>query len=1185
MNQTGPWSVKGIDQRARDAAREAASAEGLTLGEYLNRLLMSDDYSLPNEISSLYRPQSRNHSEMAPPQPQQTTASSTLDRLTRRIEAAEARSTLAITGMDHTVLGLVAKLEQAEGNSHAVVGHVESLIDELRGTHEALQSKVRRLEQDESGKQNLEALKSLEDALGKLATHVYEESEMAQNDTQAIKGRVESGFADLHDRVEGMETKVQSTLSDAAARVEKAVQDAEKQSQGAAKEVAERLSAVEADVSGALESMEGTLLRIQDRLNRAETTTDAALKSLESTFTSLDSRIEAVAQASDPELADRLRAEFEARFEDLTKSVRETVDQARLELAYEISRAAEGYDGTAVTTIKSDLSDVQKRLAATEERQTRAMETVSSQVNRMSSSFDERIRDVESRDDTAATEAMRAQFERLGETVSARIDTLAERVDERVTQSETRSADAIEQIGEQVATVASRLQKRQDDAVKAMATHMEENRKRTDARLSDALSSVSERLEQIQTQSTASLSPVQRAIASLATRLESLEEFNAPPYADPGGADMLPDAPDFTAPPAAVQTPVQAETIVPFKADLPDAEEDEDHEDFFAAEDDAPTAQHQDAFADQAEDDDDDEFFEAGIQGWNAVVEARGEPDTSELEALLDSSLDPFAAEPRTEGEPLSKAALGPESYFDPLSELDGIDGVHDSHTEARASDIFDTDDDDDDEFLEGLLPVAMPVPVEDEMAAAELDPIDIREDDTSDYIARARRAAISAAGNPVSAPHRRDRRSTDMPGYRTQGSASKMPLYAAASAVVITGAAVGGYLYIRGKQAAPAVAASVDTYVDPGAPEIVEAPVSAVEAATEAAVLAEAAPQDAMMPEPLPAGATDADLFDAEDAAPATQPAPAQAASAPVESKPVPAAVVAPAPTPKPAKVIAATASFPAISPFVSVEGAAASGNHIAQYQLAQDRIAAGDFAAGASMMRKSATKGLPIAQYGLAKLHEKGMGVPKDLFLARDWTQKAADGGNVKAMHDLAVYMAEGEGGTQSYAGAVEWFRKAAEFGIVDSQYNLGILYEQGLGISPNLTEALFWFEVAGKSGDPGAPAKVTELKSRVSPQAAELAHNRAIAWEASRDNAISNGRFGAQPWNTGNPLQVQGVQVALASLGYDIGTPDGVVGTGTAQAIRSYEGANGLPVTGTITGDLIDSLNARASGPNNG
>mgnify|MGYP003627073634 FL=1 len=1182
MNQTGPWSVKGIDQRARDAAREAASAEGLTLGEYLNRLLMSDDYALPNEISSLYRPQSRNHSEMAPP-PQASTASSTLDRLTRRIEAAEARSTLAITGMDHTVLGLVAKLEQAEGNSNAVVGHVENLIEELRGTHEALQAKVRRLEEDDSAQHNLDALKSLEDALGKLATHVYEESEMTQNDTQAIKGRVESGFAELTDRVEGMETKVQSTLSEAAARVEKAVQDAEKQSKGAAREVAERLSAVEADVSGALESMEGTLLRIQDRLNRAETTTDAALKSLESTFTSLDSRIEAVAQASDPELADRLRAEFEAKFEDLTKSVRETVDQARLELADEISRAAAGYDGTAVTTIKSELTDVQKRLAATEERQTRAMETVSSQVNRMSSSFDERIREVEARDDTAATEAMRAQFERLGETVSARIDTLAERVDERVTESENRSADAIEQIGEQVATVASRLQKRQDDAVKAIATHMEENRKRTDARLSDALSNVSDRLEQIQSQSTSALSPVQRAIASLANRLESLEEFTSPPYADPGGADTLPDAPDFAAPPAAAHVPPQAQAATAFMPGLPDAE-DEDDEDFFAAADDPLAADTQDAFTDPtdtyADDDDDDEFFEAGIQGWNAALETARKPDAPGMEPPVDDA-------------PLSKAAIGPEAYFDPLSELDGIDGVHDSHTEARASDIFDTDDDEDDDFLEALMTTALPEPEQDEALADELAPIAIREDDTSDYIARARRAAISAAGNPATAAHRRDRRSTDTPAYRAQGSASKLPLYAAASAVVITGAAVGGYLYIRGKQAAPAVVASVDTYVDPGAPEIVEAPVSAVEAASEAAALAEAPTEDAMLPEPLPAGATDADLFDAEDAAAelaAPAPAPKPAAAAAVETKasptPAPVPAVAPAPEPKPAaKVIAATASFPAISPFVSVESAAASGNHIAQYQLAQDRIAAGDYAAGASMMRKSATKGLPIAQYGLAKLHEKGMGVPKDLFLARDWTQKAAEGGNVKAMHDLAVYMAEGEGGSQSYAGAVEWFRKAAEFGIVDSQYNLGILYEQGLGISPNLTEALFWFEVAAKSGDAGAPAKVSELKARVSPEAAEQAHNRAVAWEASRDNAISNGRFGAQPWNTGNPLQVQGVQVALSALGYQIGTPDGVVGGSTAQAIRAYEAANGLPVTGTITGDLIDSLNARAGEAANG
>ncbi len=39
MSQSGTWAARGIDQRAREAAREAARSEGLTLGEYLDRLM------------------------------------------------------------------------------------------------------------------------------------------------------------------------------------------------------------------------------------------------------------------------------------------------------------------------------------------------------------------------------------------------------------------------------------------------------------------------------------------------------------------------------------------------------------------------------------------------------------------------------------------------------------------------------------------------------------------------------------------------------------------------------------------------------------------------------------------------------------------------------------------------------------------------------------------------------------------------------------------------------------------------------------------------------------------------------------------------------------------------------------------------------------------------------------------
>ena len=43
--------------------------------------------------------------------------------------------------------------------------------------------------------------------------------------------------------------------------------------------------------------------------------------------------------------------------------------------------------------------------------------------------------------------------------------------------------------------------------------------------------------------------------------------------------------------------------------------------------------------------------------------------------------------------------------------------------------------------------------------------------------------------------------------------------------------------------------------------------------------------------------------------------------------------------------------------------------------------------------------------------------------------------------------------------------------------------------------------------------------------------------------------------------------------------------MIGGSTAEAIRDYEKANGLPVTGTITADLIESLNALAGAPTNG
>ena len=47
-------------------------------------------------------------------------------------------------------------------------------------------------------------------------------------------------------------------------------------------------------------------------------------------------------------------------------------------------------------------------------------------------------------------------------------------------------------------------------------------------------------------------------------------------------------------------------------------------------------------------------------------------------------------------------------------------------------------------------------------------------------------------------------------------------------------------------------------------------------------------------------------------------------------------------------------------------------------------------------------------------------------------------------------------------------------------------------------------------------------------------------------------------------------------LGALGYEPGPADGLMGAGTIDAIRAYQAEAGLDATGTITPDLVRSLN---------
>lgn len=208
--------------------------------------------------------------------------------------------------------------------------------------------------------------------------------------------------------------------------------------------------------------------------------------------------------------------------------------------------------------------------------------------------------------------------------------------------------------------------------------------------------------------------------------------------------------------------------------------------------------------------------------------------------------------------------------------------------------------------------------------------------------------------------------------------------------------------------------------------------------------------------------------------------------------------------------------ASSPSLNA-TSLERAAEDGNLIAQYELALQRISAGRTSEGIAMLRGAADRGFPMAQYRLAKLYERGEGVPADLTTARQWTERAAAAGNRRAMHDLGVYFARGEGAPFDEAAAARWFRQAAELGVADSQYNLGVLYQQGRGVDANPNEALFWFLVAARQGDRDAAARATELEADRTQAQVQQARTLAQAFQPRAASAVANGVFGPRPWAT--------------------------------------------------------------------
>ena len=246
----------------------------------------------------------------------------------------------------------------------------------------------------------------------------------------------------------------------------------------------------------------------------------------------------------------------------------------------------------------------------------------------------------------------------------------------------------------------------------------------------------------------------------------------------------------------------------------------------------------------------------------------------------------------------------------------------------------------------------------------------------------------------------------------------------------------------------------------------------------------------------------------------------------------------------------------------------------------------------------RKSARQGNSQSQYHLGILYANGEGVPEDDPQAVYWFRKSAKQGDARAQFNLGVIYEFGEGVPEDDRQAVNWYRQAAEQGHARAQFGLGSMYADGAGIPRDNVQAYAWFNLAAARGD----ERVRQLaKRRKATIREEMTSTQIIEAQllsgviADRiDRATGIDRL--QPSSPANlatpndeqvaaPAPVAGLsqdavrqsQLYLATLGYDPGPADGLIGRRTRTAVRRFQHHAGLTPTGRISEELLRLLQA--------
>jgi localization factor PodJL len=555
MTAAAPWSVKGIDPKAREVAKDLARRSGMTLGEWLNRMIIEGegqggDASAADAFGGGAQDRANRPylhiagDEDAPPRieiaehpaDEVGRVAIALDRLTDRIEAAEGRSAAAISGIDQSVRGALTRLAQSEREQIAVAARFEGAVDEIKTEQTRAAERLRRIDAEAAGPRSAEALRALEGALGKVAGHLYE------------------GEARTREAIAALEARLDAQPAAAAADPTAVVNE--------------------------------VVARLGERLEAAETRTADALRELGASFSALDGRLQTVEGASPT-------TGVQERLDQLAGELTQRMEAARLEMATKLRDSADG----RFDRMERKLGEMAAHVQAAEQRSAQAIERMGREVVGVAEAFNRRVQAAESRN-AAAIEQVGGEVARIASTVEhklnradsvqaqaleklgAEIARITEKLAERIGSAERRNALAIDDVGEQVTRVTDRLNQRHERSSQELIDRIRQSEERTARMLDEAREKIDTRLSDAQRK--LAEQPVPAAAAPAPVARAPVSPFETASYSF--GGETAVDEDVFNAPPPpaarapAFKAPAFEVAAFPAVESEPPGFDDEDYE-------------------------------------------------------------------------------------------------------------------------------------------------------------------------------------------------------------------------------------------------------------------------------------------------------------------------------------------------------------------------------------------------------------------------------------------------------------------------------------------------------------------------------------------------------------------------------------------------------------------------------